>query len=81
MTEQPFSTTEKIEENCIEKVWFFAQKENYLNYDVFKQNCADKAYENNATYGYPAFFNSDEEFEQYKRSVPLRKEYIGKGKL
>ncbi|CBY23345.1 unnamed protein product [Oikopleura dioica] len=76
-TEQSFSTTEKTMGNCIEKVWFVAQEENNLHYDVIKQNCADKASENNATFGYPAFFNSPEEFEQFKSSVPHRKEYIG----
>ena len=64
-------------QTVLKKVWFVPQEENNLHYDVIKQNCADKAYENNATYGYPAFFNSVEEFEQYKSSVPLRTEYIG----
>jgi len=80
-TEQSFLTTETTEASCIEKVWFIPQEEKDLHYDVIKKNCAEKASENNATFGYPAFLNSDEEFDQYKSSVPHRKEYIGRGKF
>lgn len=77
-TKQSFSTIETTEPDCVEKVWFVPQAENNLTYSVIKQNCADKAFENNATSGYPAFFKSLEEFEQYRKTVSLRKEYIGK---
>ena len=66
------------ESNCRQRVWFVPQERNDLPYDKIKSNCAYLASANGASNGYPAFFNTEEEFEEYKLLNPTRrKEYIG----
>ena len=78
-TTAPLTTLpEPITEEPCKPVWFERQPERDLHYDVIKANCAQRAIENNATSGFPAFFRTPEEWREFNiLNLPLRIEYLG----
>jgi len=70
---------------CERKVWFVEQPEIGISYAQMKRNCAARAQSleiwnlKGKHFGYPAFFYSEDEYNQYKKSVNTyrRKMYLG----
>ena len=71
---------------CERKVWFVEQPEIGIPYAQMKRNCAARAQSleiwnlKGKHFGYPAFFYSEDEYNQYKKSVNTyrRKMYLGR---
>ena len=67
----------KIETTCQHKLWFVPYHELGLHYWEAKEKCALLAKEYAFTVGFPSFFRNQQEYDLYRQSVTLRKEYLG----
>ncbi|CAG5102139.1 Oidioi.mRNA.OKI2018_I69.chr1.g160.t1.cds [Oikopleura dioica] len=63
--------------SCEPKLWFVPRYDENLHFSAMERECFLEALQFDDTVGYVAFFRNEIEFEDYRRTTTLRKEYLG----